>query len=69
MSCPYDEENWINPAATNDMPPFGPWLHVLPDAVLHVWGILQIVESDGQGWKNNECPKWLEEPNAKNLHI
>ena len=34
MSCPYDEENWIKPAATNGMAPFGPWLHVLPDTVL-----------------------------------
>ena len=34
ISCPYDEENWINPAATNGMTPFGPWLHVLPDTVL-----------------------------------
>ena len=33
MRCPYDEENWINPAATNGMAPFGPCLHVLPDTL------------------------------------
>ena len=60
MSCPYDEKNLINPAATNGMAPFGPWLHVLPDTVLtegyyKLWrvmakaGRIMNVQND---WKN-----------------